>query len=71
VAKGTQEDESSTECSWAAGFHLVTARSRLTLILKIMNRLFVYFENFSDRNKPRLLNQWIGGHDCITKYNNA
>jgi hypothetical protein len=41
VSMGAKEDESSTGCVWAAGFHHVMARSRLAHILKIMNRLFL------------------------------
>jgi len=41
VGTGTKEDESSTGRVWAAGFHHVTARSRLVRILKIMNRVFL------------------------------
>jgi len=41
VGTGTKEDESSTGHVWAAGFHHVTARSRLARVLKLMNRLFL------------------------------
>jgi hypothetical protein len=41
VNTGAKEDESSTGRIWAAGFHHVTARFRLALVLKLMNRLFV------------------------------
>jgi len=41
MGKGTKEDELSTGRVWAAGFHLGTACSRLALVLKLMNRLFV------------------------------
>jgi len=41
VGTGTKEDESSTGRVWAAGFHHVTARSRLARVLKLMNRLFL------------------------------
>jgi len=41
VGTGTKEGESSTGCVWAAGFHRVTASSRLARFLKIMNRLFL------------------------------
>jgi hypothetical protein len=37
---GAKEDESTTGRVWAAGFHHVTARSRLARILELMNRLF-------------------------------
>ena len=35
------QDESSTGHVWAAGFHHVTARSRLVRVLKLMNCLFL------------------------------
>jgi hypothetical protein len=35
------EDESSTGCVWAAGFHHVMARSRLAGVLKLTNCLFL------------------------------
>jgi len=38
VGMETQEYESSTVRVWAAGFHHVTARSRLARVLKHMNR---------------------------------
>jgi hypothetical protein len=41
VGTGTKEDESSTGCIWAAGFHHVTALSRLVRGFKLMNRLFI------------------------------
>jgi hypothetical protein len=37
---GGKEDKSSTGRVWAAGFHHVTARSRLAGVLKLINRLF-------------------------------
>jgi head-tail adaptor len=40
---GEKEDKSSTGRVWAAGFHHVTARSRLAHALKIMNRSFILF----------------------------
>jgi hypothetical protein len=39
VRMGTKEDESSTGHVWAAGFHHVTACSRLAHILKLINHL--------------------------------
>jgi hypothetical protein len=36
VGTGTKEDESSTGHVWAAGFHHVTAHSRLMRILKLV-----------------------------------
>jgi hypothetical protein len=41
VNTGSNEDESSTGRVWAAGFHRVTARTRLARVLKLMNRLFL------------------------------
>jgi hypothetical protein len=41
VSTGANEDESSTGRVWAAGFHHVTAHSRLARILKLMNCLFL------------------------------
>ena len=41
MGTGTKEDESSIGRCWAAGFHHVTARSRLARVLKIMSRLFL------------------------------
>jgi hypothetical protein len=41
VSTGAKEDESSTGRVWAAGFHHVTARSRLVGVLKLTNRLFL------------------------------
>jgi hypothetical protein len=64
VGMGIKEDESSTGRFWAAGFHHVTARPRLAGFLIIMNSLFDFQTFFSGRDKPRVLNQWIRGHDC-------
>jgi hypothetical protein len=64
---GTMEDESSTGRVWAAGFHHVTARSRLADVFKLTNSLFLIFSNFSGLDKPPILNQWIRGHDCNVK----
>ena len=41
VSTGTKEDESNTGRVWAAGFHHVTARSRVARFSKIMNLLFL------------------------------
>ena len=41
VGTGVKEDESSTGRVWAAGFHYVTARSRLARVLKLINRLYL------------------------------
>jgi hypothetical protein len=41
VSTGAKKDESITWLVWAAGFHHVTARSRLAGVLKLTNRLFV------------------------------
>jgi hypothetical protein len=46
VSAGANEDESSTGRVWAAGFHHGTVRSRLTRVLKLINRLFLKFSNF-------------------------
>jgi head-tail adaptor len=43
---GAKEDESSTGRVWVAGFHHVTARSRLARVFKLVNRLFLQFSNF-------------------------
>ena len=45
MGAGTNEDEASTGSVWAAGFHHVTARSRLARILKLMN-LLSFFQIF-------------------------
>ena len=42
VGVGTNEDEASTGRFWAAGFHHVTARSRLASILKLINLLSIF-----------------------------
>jgi hypothetical protein len=47
LSTGVKDDESSTGRVWAAGFHRVTARSRLAGVLKIMNRLFIEFSIFT------------------------
>jgi len=39
VCTGEKEDELSTGRIWAAGFHHVTARSRLACVLILMNHL--------------------------------
>jgi hypothetical protein len=41
VGTAAKEDESSNGSVWAAGFHHVTACSRLARILKLMNGLFL------------------------------
>ena len=41
VGTGIKEDEVSTGRVWAAGFHHVSARSRLARVVKLMNRLFI------------------------------
>jgi hypothetical protein len=46
VGTGTKEDKSSTGRVWAAGFHHVTALSRLARVLKLMNRLLIKFSIF-------------------------
>jgi hypothetical protein len=46
MGTGTKEDESSAGLVWGAGFHHVTASSRLARVLKLMNRLLFYFPIF-------------------------
>jgi hypothetical protein len=46
VGMGEKEDESNTGQVWAAGFHLVTTRSRLVHVLKIMNHYLFNFQFF-------------------------
>jgi hypothetical protein len=41
VSTGAKEDESITGRVWAAGFHNVTARSRMAGVLKITDLLFI------------------------------
>jgi hypothetical protein len=45
VGTGTNEDESSTGCNWAAEIQHVTARFRLMYILKLMIYLFIHFSH--------------------------
>jgi hypothetical protein len=53
MSMGEVEDESSTGCIWAAGFHHVKACSHLARVLKLMNRLFILFSIFfSGDGKP-------------------
>jgi hypothetical protein len=65
VGTGTKKDELSTGRVWAAGFRHVTVRSRLARVLKLVNRFFFNFPFFGGRSTPRILYQWIRGHDCI------
>jgi hypothetical protein len=44
VSKGAKEISSGRV--WAAGFHHVTARSRLAGVLKLTNSLLLSFQNF-------------------------
>jgi len=41
LGTGTKVEESSTGRVWAAGFHHVTARSRLARVVKLINSLFI------------------------------
>jgi hypothetical protein len=41
VGAATTESESSAGRVWAAGFHHVTARSRLSRVLKVMDCVFL------------------------------
>jgi len=55
VGTGTKEDESSTGRVRNAGFHHVTARSRLARVFKRMNLLFLNFPIFfSGRGQLRI-----------------
>jgi hypothetical protein len=52
VSTEAKEDESSTGRVWAAGFHHVTARSRLARVLELINRFTQSFSSPShDRSK--------------------
>jgi hypothetical protein len=65
----TKEDESSTGRVWAAGFHHVTACSRLVRVFKLMNSFFFNFPFFfSSRSQPRILNPWVRRSTYIYKY---
>jgi hypothetical protein len=62
VSTGAEEDELSTgRVSIGLLYFTVTARSALALVFKLvkpamsLNLQFI----FSDRNEPRILNQWI------------
>jgi hypothetical protein len=56
VSAREKEDESSTGHVWDARFHHVMARSHLTGVLKLTNRLFLYFTNFfSGRTEPQTI----------------
>jgi hypothetical protein len=55
MGTGTKEDESSIGRIWAAGFHHVTARSRLAHVLRLMKLSFFNFQIFfSAHGKPQL-----------------
>jgi hypothetical protein len=64
VGTGKSVDELSTGHIWAAGFHHVTAHSRLACGLKLMNHFF-NFPIYLGRGKLWILNQQIWGHDYI------
>jgi hypothetical protein len=51
---GDMEDGSSTGRVWAAGFHHVTAHSRLARVLKFMNLFSLIFKFYLGRGKPRM-----------------
>jgi hypothetical protein len=52
---------------WTAGFHHITARSRLACGLKFISHLFLQFPNFFlGRGKSRIKNQRIQGPDCTS-----
>jgi hypothetical protein len=46
ASMGAKEDELNTGRIWAAGFHHVTAHSRLAGVLKLMNHLSLNFPIF-------------------------
>jgi len=46
MGTGTKEDESCTECIWAAGFHHVMAHSPLVHILKLEQFISLIFQFF-------------------------
>jgi hypothetical protein len=55
VSRGAKEDESSTGRVYGAGFHHVTALSRLARVLKLMSRLIIWFLiSFSGRGNSRI-----------------
>jgi hypothetical protein len=51
---GTKEDQSSTGRAWAAGFHHVTASSRLALFKTHKPFIYSIFQYFSGRGKLRI-----------------
>jgi hypothetical protein len=55
VLWGTKEDESSSGLIWAAGFHHVTAHSRLARVLQLTNRLLNFPNFFSGHTKPQII----------------
>ena len=57
VGTVTKEDESSTGCVWAAGFHHVMTCSHLAHVLKLMNRLFLLFPKFFSRRDKLWINE--------------
>jgi head-tail adaptor len=62
VSTGAKDDESCTGRVWVAGFHDVTARSRLARVLRLESFVSLILKFFSCRVKPRILNQWVRGH---------
>jgi hypothetical protein len=46
VSTGAKEGESNTGCVWAAGFHHVTARSRLVGVFKLNEPISLIFQFF-------------------------
>jgi hypothetical protein len=57
TSSGAKEDESSAGCVWAAGYHHVTARSRLAGILKLRNHLFLNFPIFFSGRSELLITE--------------
>jgi hypothetical protein len=65
VGTGTKKDESSTGRVWAAVFHHVRAHSHGARFETYEPFIYLSFKFCSGSGKPRILNQWIRGHDCI------
>jgi len=59
VGTGTKEDESSTGRVWAAGFHHVTARSRLARVTELISLILQIFGGGHGWLKP-----WVRGFTC-------
>jgi hypothetical protein len=64
VSTGAKEDELSTGRLRAAEFRHVGPFSFDTRFEIYEPFIFFNFHIFSGRDKPRIMNQWIWGHDC-------